>query len=79
MYMLVCFCRAHDDGRERDKHREREKDRRSGRDHEKKRRRSTSRERPGRDGVKSRKADQSDSEIILANAERAKLGLGPLK
>ncbi|KAL3133818.1 U4/U6-U5 snRNP complex subunit prp38 [Trebouxia sp. C0010 RCD-2024] len=71
--------RAHDDGHERDKHREREKERRSGRDHEKKRRRSTSRERPGRDGVKSRKADQSDPAIILANQERAKLGLRPLK
>lgn len=74
--------RAHEDGRERDKHHDREKDRRSGRDrdaHEKKRRRSTSRDRPGRDGVKSRKADQSDPAIILANEERAKLGLKPLK
>ena len=83
--LIVHACnahRAHDDGRERDKHHDREKDRRSGRDrnaHEKKRRRSTSRDRPGRDGVKSRKADQSDPAVILANEERAKLGLKPLK
>ena len=80
--LFLLAYRAHDDGRERDKHHDREKDRRSGRDrdaHEKKRRRSTSRERPARDGVKSRKADQSDPAIILANEERAKLGLKPLK
>ncbi|DBA75161.1 TPA: hypothetical protein ACH3X1_010475 [Trebouxia sp. C0004] len=75
--------RAFDDSRDKDKHRDR--DRRSGRDRDhtdKKRRRSTSRERPSkaaRDGVKSRKADALDPDIIEANAERAKLGLKPLR
>jgi hypothetical protein len=83
IFAYVCICRALDDGRDKDRHRDR--DRRSGRDRdhtEKKRRRSTSRERPSktaRDGVKSRKADAFDPDIIEANAERAKLGLKPLR
>ena len=74
-----------DDGRDdRHRDRDRDKDRRSNRDRDadKKRRRSTSRERPSkasRDGVKSRKADAADPDIIEANAERARLGLKPLK
>jgi len=85
MSAYVCVCRAFDDGRDKDRHRDRDRDRRSGhdRDHtDKKRRRSTSRERPSktaRDGVKSRKADASDPDIVEANAERAKLGLKPLR
>ncbi len=77
--------RAYDEGKDRDRHRERDRDRRSGRDREhadRKRRRSTSRDRPSRgarDGVKSRKADASDPDIITTNIERAKLGLKPLK
>lgn len=84
-FAYVCICRAHDDGRDKDRHRDRDRDRRSvqDRDHmDKKRRRSTSRERPtktARDGAKSRKADASDPDIIEANAERAKLGLKPLR
>ena len=82
----ICHCRAQDaDGRD-DRHhdRDRDRDRRSNRDRDsdKKRRRSTSREKPSkasRDGVKSRKADASDPDIIEANAERARLGLKPLK
>lgn len=85
MSACACVCRALDDGRDKDRHRDRDRDRRSGRerDHtDKKRRRSTSGERPSktaRDGVKSRKADASDPDIIEANAERAKLGLKPLR
>lgn len=74
--------RPHDDGEERDKHHDKDRDRRPGRDrttHERKRRRSRSRERTARDGVKSRRADLSDPDIIMANEERAKLGLKPLK
>ena len=60
-------------------------ERRSGyeRDHsDRKRRRSTSRDRASKslkDGVKSRVADQSDPEIIEQNKERARLGLKPLR
>ena len=79
-WLVVLHRRKQGDNRERDRPKERRSDR--DRESDRKRRRSTSRDRHGksaRDGVKSRKADQSDPEIIEENQKRAALGLKPLK